>query len=196
MTSINLLPWREERRQRRQRQFVASLGAAVLIGALAVVGAHLFVADQIAGQQARNQFLQSEIARLNRIAEEMKKLGETKARLLARLDIIQNLQTSRPTMVRIFDSLARIAPDTLYLSSLRSSGGDISMTGTALSNYVVSDFMRRIAGSQQFGEPVLRLIDNRDVAGVRVSVFELNVPRKAASPPDGARTPAAPGAPK
>lgn len=178
MTSINLLPWREERRQRRQRQFVASIIAAVLLGAISVVGAHLLVAEQIQGQQARNQFLRSEIDRLNRIAEEMKKLDETKARLLARLDIIQNLQTSRPTMVRVFDTLARIAPDTLYLSSLRTEGNNITLNGTALSNYVVSDFLRRLVETPLFGEPVLRQIDNRDIAGVRVSIFDLSVPRK------------------
>ena len=178
MTSINLLPWREERRQRRQRQFVASIVAAVLLGAVSVVGAHLLVAEQIQGQETRNQFLRSEIARLNRIAEEMKKLDETKARLLARLDIIQNLQTSRPTMVRIFDTLARIAPDTLYLSSLKTEGNNITLNGTALSNYVVSDFLRRLVETPLFGEPVLRQIDNRDIAGVRVSIFDLSVPRK------------------
>lgn len=178
MTSINLLPWREERRQRRQRQFVVSIVAAVLLGAVSVVGAHLLVAEQIQGQEARNQFLRSEIARLNRIAEEMKKLDETKARLLARLDIIQNLQTSRPTMVRVFDTLARIAPDTLYLSSLKTEGNNITLNGTALSNYVVSDFLRRLVETPLFGEPVLRQIDNRDIAGVRVSIFDLSVPRK------------------
>lgn len=178
MTSINLLPWREERRQRRQRQFVASIVAAVLLGAVSVVGAHLLVAEQIQGQETRNQFLRSEIARLNRIAEEMKKLDETKARLEARLKIIQDLQTSRPTMVRIFDTLARIAPDTLYLSSLRTEGNNITLNGTALSNYVVSDFLRRLVETPLFGEPVLRQIDNRDIAGVRVSIFDLSVPRK------------------
>ena len=182
MTSINLLPWREERRQRRQRQFVASIVAAVLLGAVSVVGAHLLVAEQIQGQQTCNQFLRSEIARLNRIAEEMKKLDETKARLLARLDIIQNLQTSRPTMVRIFDTLARIAPDTLYLSSLKTEGNNITLNGTALSNYVVSDFLRRLVETPLFGEPVLRQIDNRDIAGVRVSIFDLAVPRKSQPP--------------
>lgn len=178
MTSINLLPWREERRQRRQRQFVISIVSAVLLGALSVVGAHMMVAGQIEGQQSRNQFLRNEITRVNRIADEMKKLDETKARLLARLDIIQNLQTSRPVMVRVFDTLAHIAPDTLYLSTLKADGASFTLTGTALSNYVVSDFMRRIIGAPLFGEPVLRQIDNRDIAGVRVSAFELSVPRK------------------
>lgn len=191
MTSINLLPWREERRQRRQRQFVASIVAAVLLGAVSVVGAHLLVAEQIQGQETRNQFLRSEIARLNRIAEEMKKLDETKARLMARLDIIQNLQTSRPTMVRIFDTLARIAPDTLYLSSLKTEGNNITLNGTALSNYVVSDFLRRLVETPLFGEPVLRQIDNRDIAGVRVSIFDLSVPRKSqATAETAAKSPA------
>lgn len=191
MTSINLLPWREERRQRRQRQFVASIVAAVLLGAVSVVGAHLLVAEQIQGQQTRNQFLRSEIARLNRIAEEMKKLDETKARLMARLDIIQNLQTSRPTMVRVFDTLARIAPDTLYLSSLKTEGNNITLNGTALSNYVVSDFLRRLVETPLFGEPVLRQIDNRDIAGVRVSIFDLSVPRKSqATAETAAKSPA------
>jgi len=178
MTRINLLPWREERRLRLQRDFVMLMAASVLIGAAAVLGTHLYVGGEIEDQQTRNQYLVSEINRLKAAAEEMKKLDQAKARLLARLEIIQNLQASRPLMVRVFDSLARLTPDTVYLSSLKAGGNELVLNGTALSNQVVSDFMRRLSANTLFAEPALKQIENRDIAGVRVSTFEMSVPRR------------------
>lgn len=178
MTRINLLPWREERRARRQRDFVAALTGAAVAGALAVVMVHVVIGAAIGAQEARNEFLKSEIARLNTIANEMRELDKTKARLTARFDVIAGLQSSRPLMVKAFDQLARVSPETLYLSSVKTTGTALSISGTAQSNYVISEFMRALAQSPSFKEPQLRLIDNRDVGATRVSVFELTVDRR------------------
>ncbi|TCO81142.1 type IV pilus assembly protein PilN [Plasticicumulans lactativorans] len=189
MTRINLLPWREERRARRQRDFVAALTGAAVAGALAVVMVHVVIGAAIGAQEARNEFLKSEIARLNAIANEMRELDKTKARLTARFDVIAGLQSSRPLMVKAFDQLARVSPETLYLSSVKTTGTALSISGTAQSNYVISEFMRALAQSPSFKEPQLRLIDNRDVGATRVSAFELTVERRELAPAKPAPTP-------
>lgn len=188
MTRINLLPWREERRARRQRDFVAALTGAAVAGALAVVMVHVVIGAAIGAQEARNEFLKSEIARLNAIANEMRELDKTKARLTARFDVIAGLQSSRPLMVKAFDQLARVSPETLYLSSVKTTGTALSISGTAQSNYVISEFMRALAQSPSFKEPQLRLIDNRDVGATRVSVFELTIDRREPAPAKPAPT--------
>ncbi len=177
MARINLLPWREARRRQRQREFVGLMLGAVLLGALGVAAVHWQIEAHIAAQHARNQYLRDEIEHLKAIAAEIKQLEQAKAKLLIRFDVIQGLQASRPLMVKAFDELARLAPEPLYLAGIKAGGNEFMLSGTAQSNHVVSDFMRRLAASPSFGDPALRLIERRNVNGVPVSWFELGVTR-------------------
>ena len=175
MTRINLLPWREARRKQKQRNFILLLLAGGLVAALAVTLWQLQIDQLIANQEARNQYLQGEIARLKKAEAEIKELEKVRVRLLSRLEIIQNLQTSRPGMVKVLDALPRLLPDNVYLLSLKSDGAQLTVKGIANSNNAISAFMRNLAESAEFGEPVLTVVENRDLNDIRASVFELSV---------------------
>lgn len=175
MTRINLLPWREARRKQQQRDFLSLMGGAAIVAALGVFLAHMQIAGYIEHQETRNEYLQSEIDRIKKVEKEIKELDRAKARLLGRLEIIQNLQSSRPGMVRVFDALARRVPENIYLDSLTSNGKSLKIEGIAYSNNVVSDFMRELELSPWFGEPVLRVVENKTVNKVRASDFQLTV---------------------
>lgn len=177
MTRINLLPWREMRRKQKQRDFVTMIAVAAMLAVGGVFGVNFYISQLIEHQVARNDYLRAEIAKLKKESEEIKKINETKARLLSRLEVIQNLQSSRPVMVKIFDNLVRLVPEDIYLSSFRTEGDQLVINGTARSNNVVSEFMRNLGDSPLFGEPVLRVIQNKEVNGIRVSDFELAVRR-------------------
>ena len=178
MTRINLLPWREARRTQQQREFITFLVVAVVIAALGVIGTHINIAGRIDYQEARNQYLRDEIDRLRRIEREISEMDETKARLLGRLEVIQNLQRSRPIVVKVFDELVRRLPEDLFLTSFQSQGEKLTIKGTALSNNVVSGFMRELEQSSVFGEPGLTVIQNEQLENnVRASRFELAVNR-------------------
>lgn len=177
MIRINLLPWREARRKKQQRDFLNMLAAAALLAFLAVIAVHMEIAGRIEYQEARNQFLRDEIEQLKKIEAQIKEMEKTKTQLLGRLESIQNLQSNRPSMVKIFDELARITPANVFLSSLKGSGNTLVMAGTASSNNIVSEFMRNLANSRAFGVPNLTVIENKDVNGVRASQFELTVIR-------------------
>ena len=175
MTRINLLPWREARRKQKQRNFILLLLAGGLVAALAVTLWQLQIDQLIANQEARNQYLQGEVARLKKAEAEIKELEKVRVRLLSRLEIIQNLQTSRPGMVKVLDALPRLLPDNVYLLSLKSDGAQLTVKGIANSNNAISAFMRNLAESAEFGEPVLTVVENRDLNDIRASVFELSV---------------------
>ena len=178
MTRINLLPWREARRAQQQREFITLLVVAIMIAAVGVIGAHIHIAGRIDHQEARNQYLRDEINRLKKIEREIKEMDETKARLLGRLEVIQNLQRSRPIVVNVFDELARRLPEDIFLTSFQSQGDKLTLKGTALSNNVVSGFMRELEQSKVFGEPALTVIQNEQLENnVRASRFELAVNR-------------------
>jgi type IV pilus assembly protein PilN len=176
-TRINLLPWREERRKQQQRNFILMMVVAVFVATLGVFLTHLQIQALISSQEVRNEYLRGEITRLKKAEAEIKELDRTKARLLGRLEVIQNLQTSRPSMVRIFDTLVRLLPENLYLTSLKSEANQLTLKGVANSDKAISDFMRNLTSSPWFGEPVLELVKTETVNGVRASVFEMVVNR-------------------
>jgi type IV pilus assembly protein PilN len=175
MTRINLLPWREARRKQQQRDFILLLLAGGLMAALAVFLLQLQIDQLIANQEARNQYLQGEIARLKKAETEIKELEKVKVRLLSRLEVIQNLQASRPEMVKTLDAIPRLLPETVYLLTLKNDGTQLTLKGIADSNNSISTFMRNLAESAEFDEPVLTVVENRDINDTRASVFELSV---------------------
>lgn len=174
-TRINLLPWREAYRQQQKRDFVILLSVAAMVAVLGLFLAYLQIQNQIDNQQARNTYLRGEIARLKKAEAEIKELDKVKSRLLSRLEIIQNLQASRPGMVKVFDALPRLLPEAVYLSSVKSEGNRLTIQGVASSNNVISNFMRNLAESAEFGEPVLRVVETRELNDRQVSDFELVV---------------------
>lgn len=158
MAHINLLPWREELRRERQRQFaVVSLGSMVLMG-LIVMLVHLNISGRIGAQEARNRYLQDEIQKVEKQIKEIRSLEAEKDRLLARMEIIQRLQSSRSEVVHVLDELVRTLPDGVYLTSLKQSGSQIALNGMAQSNARVSAFMRNLDASAWLANPRLQVI--------------------------------------
>jgi type IV pilus assembly protein PilN len=178
MTRINLLPWREARRAQQQRNFIGLIAVAIVVAALGVVLTHLYIAGLIENQEARNQYLRNEIAKLRKVEEEINEMKRSEERLLARLESIQRLQQSRPEPVNVLDTLVRRLPEDMYLSLMQSEGRQITLKGNARINNVVSDFMRELEQSELFGVPSLRVIERKTVfENVPASEFELVVNR-------------------
>lgn len=148
MPRINLLPWREEARKERQKNFVIALAIAAALGAAVVAVGRFHVDLLIQNQQSRNSYLQSEIAIVDRKIAEIKELQATKQRLINRMQVIERLQQSRPEVVHLFDELVRTLPDGVYLTSVKQEGKKIEMRGVAESNARVSAYMRNIESSE------------------------------------------------
>lgn len=182
MIRINLLPWREERRALQQRFFVYMLAAGAVIALGIMFGVHMYMENLIENQRARNQFLQAEIDKLKGADEEIKRIEKVRSGLLARLDVVKNLQESRPGVVMVFDTLVRRLPPNIYLTGFNTAGQAVTFNGVAESNNVISDFMRQLTLSGLFTEPVLTVIENKEVNKVKASVFELKTSWKKPSP--------------
>ncbi len=188
MTRINLLPWRAARRRRKQRDFLLLLAGSGLMAALMVLLIHAGINQEIVYQESRNEYLRGEIARLKKAEAEVKELDKVKARLSNRLEVIQDLQASRPDMVKVLDAIPRVLPDNVYLNSLKSDGVQLLIKGIASSNNAISSFMRNLGDSTEFGEPMLTIVENRDINDIPASQFELVVKRKNAPPVEPAKT--------
>ena len=159
MARINLLPWRAERRARRQKEFYGLLAAsavvAVLLGFLIVS----YYNGQLEGQGQRNAFLQAEIQKLDAQIKEIEDLDRKKAQLLMRKQVIEELQASRSLMVHLFDELVRTIPDGVRLTSIKQTGDVLTLEGQSQSNARVSTYMRNIEASGWMREPDLSIIE-------------------------------------
>lgn len=173
MARINLLPWREAERRRRKREFGIAGGVALAAVLLVGLGLYLQIEAMIAGQEARNRFLGEKIAVLDVRIREIARLEEDKANLLARMNVIQELQASRPQVVHLFDEVVEAMPEGVFLTRMAQTGNNVVVEGRAQSNARVSALMRAIQASPWITEPQLLLIENKDQTGTGLSHFRL-----------------------
>lgn len=174
MARINLLPWRDEQRKERRKQFAFIAGGSAVLMLLVVLYVHIYVGSMISNQDSRNQYLQQQIDEVNSKIKEISDLEQQKQQLLARMKVIEQLQQNRPEVVHLFEALAKAVPEGLYLASIKQSGNTLTIDGDAQSNARVSSFMRNLDASPWFDNPVLDVIQAQDKR-VRTRTFTLHV---------------------
>jgi type IV pilus assembly protein PilN len=159
MARINLLPWREERRKLRNRE-AQTLLVATAFGALIVVALIVLqYGRMIDSQLARNQLLTSEIAAVDRKIKEVEDFEKERSRLVARMQIIEQLQSSRSQGVKLFDDLVRTLPEGVRLTAIKQAGDQLTLEGAAESNARVSEYMRKLQASNSMGNPDLQIVE-------------------------------------
>jgi len=174
-TRLNLLPWRELRRQEQDRQLLsASVGAWLLMGLIVFYGWY-HMNSLIDHQEKRNDYLSTQIARLDEKIKEINKLKDRKQALIARMEIIQQLQSDRTQIVHVFDDLVRKLPKGVHLTGLTKKNKRIMLKGAAQSNARVSSLMNNLDSSDWFTNPDLEIVNAQDKGGKRVSQFTLRV---------------------
>lgn len=179
MAHINLLPWREERRRQQQRDFLSALGLGVCLTVLIMLSVHWVIADQIEYQEQRNRYLSDQIAILDRKIQEIRDLEKKRDMLISRMDVIQQLQSSRPEIVHLFDALARTLPEGVHLTKFVQIGDNLEVNGIAQSNARVSAYMRNIENSLWMENPRLQIIESKNASKhERQGVFSLKVKQK------------------
>ncbi|WP_296248798.1 PilN domain-containing protein [Pseudomonas sp. UBA4194] len=155
MARINLLPWREQLREERKKQFLMAM-AGVLVGAIAIILlADQFIGNAIDTQMARNAHVQAEIVKLDQRIKSISELKARRKQLLERMKTIQDLQGNRPIIGRIFDQMARTLPDGVYFTDVKMTDKSIAISGAAQTNNRVSDLLRNLDASPWLEAPVL-----------------------------------------
>ncbi len=165
MAQINLLPWRETLREERKRKYLTIIAMVVVASGATVFAADRYVRGAIANQIARNEFLTAEIAVVDAQVAEISKLQQQKREIQERMSVIQNLQGSRPVIVRVFDELVKTLPDGVFFESLERSGESMSIVGVAETYSQLTTLMRKLDGSDWFTAPNLRIISAADDEG-------------------------------
>jgi type IV pilus assembly protein PilN len=160
MPRINLLPWREDQRRERKLAFLVALGGGTIAAVVAAFMAYLLMGQMVDAQQRRNEMLRTEVKQLDKQIEEINDLESSKQKFIARMEIIEKLQRSRPQIVHLFDEIVRTLPDGVYLTSVKQTDKRLKFDGVAQSSTRVSAFMRNIDGSEWLKNPELEVVES------------------------------------
>jgi type IV pilus assembly protein PilN len=189
MPRINLLPWRAQERKIKRREFGIAAGGAVLAAILVALGGKLMYSGWIDAQTEKNLYLTKEIGKLDAQIADILDLEARKQRLVARMEIIEKLQRSRPEIVHLFDEIVKTVPEGIYLTGIKQSGKKLEIHGVAQSSTRVSTFMRNIDSSAWMGNPELQVVEtaqNTPTGGSSFTLFadtkgvDLDTPGEAA----------------
>jgi len=174
MPRINLLPWREQERKVRRREFGVAMGGAAFAAVIFVLGGKLLYSSWIDSQNAKNNLLKKEIVKLDAQIADIQDLENRKQRLVARMEIIEKLQRKRPEIVHLFDELVKTVPEGIYLTQIKETGKKLEMRGVAQSSTRVSTFMRNIDSSSWMDNPQLQVVETTKDSSTGGSSFTLS----------------------
>ncbi|AUI69768.1 PilN domain-containing protein [Beggiatoa leptomitoformis] len=181
MANINLLPWRETLKHERETRFFIILGISLAIAGLVVLGVHLYMEGEIDYQNSRNSYITSEIDIVKKQIEEIKELEAKKAVLIERMNVIQQLEASRPLSVRLMDEMVLRVPEGVYFTNMTQKQDNLTIEGVAQSDARVSSLMRQLDSSPYLASPMVEFIENKDekvVAGAQQARTPANATTK------------------
>lgn len=174
MIRINLLPYRDEARKAKRKQFYSLTVLISILAALVVFAGYTLLDGILSNQQSKNDFLQSKIDGLGKQIDEIKKLKEQTEAVMNRKGAIESLQKNRGEAVHLLDELAKQTPGGVYLRSIKQSGAVVTVTGYSQSNAKISNLMRNIEASEWIAEPNLVEVKAVMVDGRRQNEFTMD----------------------
>ncbi|MCX7062214.1 MAG: PilN domain-containing protein [Nevskia sp.] len=174
-TRINLLDWRATRRARRRKEFLSLLGLSIGAGVALLGLGYMTMTGAVEHQDQRNAYLTAQINDLDKQIKEIEELEKVKANLVSRMNVIQQLQESRSATVHFFDEIVNTLPDGIYLSSIKQSGQNVTLEGTAESSGRISAYIKNLDASPWFSNPKLVVIKTGEKNKQRNSEFTLQV---------------------
>lgn len=155
MTNINLLPWRETRREQEKKIFITMLSLVLVFALVFVMLFNYFVTKLVDNQSERNQRLKNEVALLDKSLKTIALLKKERASLIARMQVVENLESTRPLTIHLFDEVIKIMPSGVVVTKMERKGYEVTIWGYTESNSNISDVMRNIENNKWIQNPVL-----------------------------------------
>src|SRR6202167_5893285 len=172
MPRINLLPWREQERKIRRREFTVAACGAIVAAAVFVGGGKLVYSSWTDSQTEKNNLLKKEIVKLDAQIADIQDLETRKQRLVARMEIIEKLQRKRPEIVHLFDEIGKTVPDGIYLTQIKQTGNKLNIHGVAQASTRVATLMRTIDSSVWMNNRVLQVVESAKDSPTGGSIFK------------------------
>jgi len=170
MARINLLPWREEERERRNKEFITLVAAITLLSLLAAFAAWSYFNNELAEQQSANALIEQRNAELDGALTEITGLEQRREDIISRMQVIQDLQGRRPVPVHVWDDIPKAIPPALYINNFKREGDTLTLTGQADNPNVVSSLIRNLDASEWMDNSAVRTIQQN------ISAYEAPAP--------------------
>lgn len=164
MARINLLPWRSEERERRNKEFITLVVAVTLLALVAAFAAWSYFNNELEEQRDANALIEQENGRLDAVLVEIDGLEQRREDIISRMQVIQDLQGRRPVPVRLWDDIAKSIPPALYLNNFKREGDLLTLTGLADNPNVVSSLIRNLDSSEWMGNSAVSNIQQNITA--------------------------------
>jgi len=175
MARINLLPWREELRRERQKQFIMSLMATAVVAVIVVFLVGVFFDQKIRHQQFRNDLIRTEISHLETRIKRIDELERTRSRLISRKQVIEQLQASRSMTVELLDNLAKSIPVGVTLVSVKQQGLNLVLAGSSQSNARVSAYLKQLERNDMFRQPELDFVRSFGTSATATEPYNFSI---------------------
>ena len=182
MASINLLNWREEKRNQQVKDFYTMLVGAGVLGVAAVMAVQWQLNSMIDYQESRNDYLKTEITKVEKAIAEIRELEKKKTDLLARMTVIQQLQSNRSDSVHMLDDMVKTVPEGVHLTKFAQKKDVLTFDGIAQSNARVSAYMRNIEHTEWLKDPSLKVIQTKKKGKENLGYSQFTLTSKQDSP--------------
>ena len=114
-----------------------------------------------------------EVDRLKKEIGEVEKFKARKAELQQKVDIISKLQAGRTGPVKVFEAISASIPEKCWIDQLSVKDEKVSLSGVALNNYTIANFMTALGQSGRFQDVVLGSAEQATVMNTKLVKFNL-----------------------
>ncbi|PIP80611.1 MAG: pilus assembly protein PilN [Gammaproteobacteria bacterium CG22_combo_CG10-13_8_21_14_all_40_8] len=173
MAQINLLPWRAELRKQHQKTFLTYVAFAAIMGVVVMYVFHMYMQSIIEDKSSRIKFIEGKIASVEAKIAEIKQLDQKREELKNKMELIQELQRSRPQVVHLFDAIPRVIPEGLHLTSIVRIGNHLDITGSSESNTRIASLLRNIDDSEWLGKADVSSFTQNDKSNIPSQGFSV-----------------------
>jgi len=177
MIRINLIPYRDARRQQQIIQHLSIFFALIIVAVLLAMGAHTTASLQLSDLKEETLRVQQQNAELKKKIGKIENLANLRTDVERKLGIVDRLQEGRFRSLKTLNEIAQVIPDNVWIKSIKDGGDTIQLSGLGESNKAVANFMRKLDQSPLFSNIQLLVISRITVDGLPVRTFSLNMTR-------------------
>ena len=174
MIEINLLPIRAARRREsiRLQSSLAALTIFLVIVCIVLLQSNLKKREKAV--DIKTTQVKEEIAKLEKIVGEIEKLKQERAKLEQKRAVIRDLDRGRMRAAYILGELSQRTPEKIWIESLDKNGKSLKITGVALDNETIANFMMVLERSKYFGGVELGASEQINRGGMKLKKFNLH----------------------
>lgn len=175
MHKINLLPWRQQKRQYEKNKFIFVSLANLCFVCFIVFLMNAYLIFFKSKQFIRNQLLKVEIRQVEGRIKKFQRIKRKQSELILNLKRLRTLQSRRLFIVHLFAELIKVLPCGVCLTRLERQTNKIYLWGYSKSNSTISKALKNMENNKWIQKPRLAEIKKMEGKTMRAwNAFKLN----------------------